>query len=100
MNQVRYDTENVSKCWCGQCPVQAESACAKKEYEEAKPTIEAGSMPAPDDMPGLYCGTGTASCGDLKSKERCLCPECLVWGENKLISNHYCVQGSADEIVH
>lgn len=99
MEQVQYSTDNVSKCWCGQCPVQHESTCAKQELEQAKPQIEQGKMPPPDQMPGLYCGTGTASCDDLKPKERCLCPECLVWGENKLIANHYCVQGSAEQVA-
>lgn len=100
MEQVEFSTDNVTKCWCGQCPVQKDSACAKKDFEEVQPQIEQGTMPEPDQLPGLYCGTGTASCADLQPKERCLCSECLVWGEHNLISNHYCVQGSAEEVAH
>lgn len=100
MQPVEYTTDNAQKCWCGQCPVQKQSSCAKQEYQAAEPKLQQGEMPPPDQMPGLYCGTGTASCDDLQPVERCLCPECLVWGEHKLLSNHYCVQGSAEEVAH
>lgn len=99
MQKVEYSTENAGKCWCGQCPVQKESSCARQDLQQAMPQIQQGSLPQPEKMPGLYCGTGKASCGDIKPTERCLCPECLVWGEHTLLSNHYCVQGSAEQVV-
>lgn len=100
MQQVEYSTDNVQKCWCGQCPVQRESTCAKQDLAEVQPQIEQGQMPDPKQLPGLYCGTGKATCGDLKPTERCMCPECLVWGEHTLAANHYCALGSAEQAAH
>lgn len=100
MQQVEYSSDNATKCWCGQCPVQRESACAKDNYQQVEPEIQQGQMPQPEMLPGLYCGTGKATCDDLKPKERCLCPECLVWGENDLHANHFCALGSADRVQH
>lgn len=99
MEHVEYSKENVTKCWCGQCPVQKQSTCAKDLYQQAEPMMNEGQMPPEEKMPGLYCGTGKAKCSDLKPVERCLCPECLVWGEHQLLANHYCVQGSAEQVV-
>lgn len=98
MKKVEYSVENVSKCWCGQCPVQKDSSCAKQAYEESSGQIDQGTMPPPERLPGLYCATGTATCEDLKPTERCLCPQCLVWGENDLRANHYCVLSEADSV--
>ena len=36
MPKVAYVKDNIEKCWCGTCPVQAESKCAKDLYEESK----------------------------------------------------------------
>jgi hypothetical protein len=98
MQPVEYSEDNVNKCWCGQCPVQKESSCAKDGFQEASKDLEQHKMPDPKDMPGLYCSTGKATCDDLKPVERCLCSECLVWGEHTLPANHYCVQGSATQL--
>ena len=98
MHPVDYSEDNVQKCWCGQCPVQKQSSCAKDSMQQASQSLEHHEMPDPKVLPGLYCATGTATCGDLKPTERCFCPECLVWGENVLPANHYCAQGSASQI--
>lgn len=95
MSKVAYTKENVEKCWCGSCPVQVKSTCAKDLYEESKKSKE---MPPPDRLPGLYCSTGTATCTDLDLVNLCNCPACLVWSENRLTSNHYCKLGSEEEI--
>lgn len=99
MRPVAYTPDNVAKCWCGQCPVQRESDCAKQRYEASKPGIQQGQMPKPGELAGLYCVTGKAPCDDINPNQRCLCTECLVWGEHNLVSNHYCVQGSAEEVA-
>ncbi|HSK47900.1 MAG TPA: DUF2769 domain-containing protein [Coriobacteriia bacterium] len=98
MKEVEYSQENVAKCWCGQCPVQKESDCAKDRYAKAKEQLAGGAMPEPDQMPGLYCATGKATCPDLNPMERCLCAQCLVWGESGLVSNHFCALGSAQQV--
>lgn len=95
MAQVAYTWENVDKCWCGQCPVQSQSDCAKGKYEEAK---DAEEMPPVGELPGLYCATGKATCDDINGVARCYCAECLVWAENGLSANHYCVLGAPGEI--
>lgn len=95
MSKVEYTKENVEKCWCGSCPVQVQSTCARDLYEESKKSNE---LPPPDRLPGLYCAAGTATCTDLKLVNLCNCPACLVWSENRLSSNHYCKHGSAEEV--
>jgi hypothetical protein len=95
MSKVAYTKENVEKCWCGVCPVQAASTCAKDLYEESKKSPD---LPTTDRMPGLYCSTGQSTCPDLEFVNLCNCPACLVWGENSLTSNHYCLSGSADQV--
>lgn len=95
MPKVAYVKDNVEKCWCSTCPVQTVSTCAKGLYEESKKSKE---LPAPDRLPGLYCSVGKTSCPDLNFVNMCNCPECLVWGENELGSNHYCRAGSAEQV--
>jgi hypothetical protein len=94
VQRVAYTRENIDKCWCGSCPVQARSDCAKELYEASK---ESEQLPPPERLGGLYCSTGKAICTDLKLSNLCNCPACLVWGENGLATNHYCEQGSAEE---
>ncbi len=95
MRKVEYSRDNIEKCWCGHCPVQSGSECAKRLYEQSKASDE---LPPPEQLPGLYCSTGKATCGDIAPVNMCNCPACLVWGEHELTSNHYCVQGSAEAI--
>ena len=93
MREVAYTRESVDKCWCGQCPVQAQSACANERYAESEDTLERGEMPTPGKLPGLYCAIGEATCDDLSITNRCFCPQCLIWGESALAGNHYCALG-------
>jgi len=95
MRTVAYTRENVEKCWCGSCPVQAQSACARDLYEASKDTED---LPSPERLGGLYCSTGKTICSDVTFVNLCNCPACLVWGEHALAGNHYCQQGSAGEI--
>ena len=95
MPSVAYTKDNIDKCWCGTCPVQFKSACAKEFYEASK-GIE--TLPPPERLAGLYCSTGKTICTDVEFVNLCNCPACLVWGENKLASNHYCKLGSADQL--
>ena len=95
MKPVPYTQENIDKCWCGQCPVQIGSACARRLYETASGSP---TLPEPTQLGGLYCSTGSAICDDLALTNLCNCPGCLVWAENELASNHYCAHGSAAEV--
>jgi hypothetical protein len=92
MAAVAYTQDNIDKCWCGQCPVQIGSQCAKDLYEASK---DSGELPEPECLGGMYCATGEAICTDLALTNLCNCPACLVWAENGLTSNHYCKLGAS-----
>lgn len=94
MRPVPYTRENVEKCWCGSCPVQAQSQCATDLYNEWGGQ---GELPPPERLGGMYCSTGKTICHDIVPTNLCNCAACLVWSENELASNHYCLHGSAEE---
>ncbi len=96
MPTVACTRENIDKCWCGQCPVQIRSKCAKDLYAAWKDSPE---LPAPERLGGMYCATGKAVCTDIASVNLCNCAGCLVWAENGLSTNHYCLMGSASELT-
>lgn len=100
MASVEFTKDNVMKCICGKCPVQAESACIADKSGKLMAGMESGmdEMPAPADVPGLYCSTGVASCDDLDFSQDCICPGCPVHVENGLTQWKYCERGSAAEI--
>lgn len=99
MQKVEFSPDNVEKCWCPKCPVQQESACAMDQYKKAREELEQKhELSKPEEVPSLYCSKGTASCDGLKPVERCLCSECLVWGQHALVANHYCVQGTPEQL--
>lgn len=93
MARVAYTRENAEKCWCATCPVQAGSDCARTLDEAARAM---DGIPVPERLPGLYCATGRASCQDLQPVSLCNCPACLVWGENELTGNHFCMLGTSE----
>lgn len=99
MPAVEFNTDNLMKCICTSCPVQAESPCAADKNAMLVDAMESmDSMPAPDAVPGLYCSTGTAACDDLDFSKHCICPGCMVFTENALTQNKYCQRGSAATI--
>jgi len=100
---VDFSDENITKCRCGQCPVQEESRCALDKTQamsQMAQTIEEmpglDDPPAPEDVPGVYCSTGTATCSDLDYSRNCICASCDVWQEHGLSAWKYCQTGSAD----
>ena len=78
MSRVAYTKENVEKCWCGSCPVQVDSKCARDLYAASKGRDE---LPLPDQLGGLYCSTGTAVCKGLSFVNLCDRPDCQVGRE-------------------
>jgi hypothetical protein len=53
-------------------------------------------MPSAQDVPRVYCSSGTATCDDLNFEEQCQCPKtCQVYRENDLSQWKYCQRGSA-----
>jgi hypothetical protein len=58
-----------------------------------------GENPMPEDVPGVYCATGKATCSDLDPEQMCQCDKCDVYKENDLGSGepggYYCAEGKA-----
>lgn len=101
-SKVPYTVENIKKCMCPKCPVQADSKCAKDKLNSLTKEIESareGEVPEPQDVPGVYCSTGKAACQDLNPEEQCICYTCAVWKEHNLgdgtPSMYFCQKGKA-----
>lgn len=96
--KVPLTEDNVNKCICGQCPVQAKSECIKSKA--ANVTVAMNKSPLQgEDIPGMYCSTGKASCQDIDTNQMCICSGCPLWGEYNLPGGtpmgYYCRDGSA-----
>ena len=100
LSKVEFNMENLQKCICKTCPVQAESACAKQKKMKVKDMMESKKMPDAEMVPGVYCATGKATCDDLDVSKMCQCNECPLWGEYDLASGqpmgYYCRDGKAE----
>ncbi|MPM36418.1 hypothetical protein SDC9_83014 [bioreactor metagenome] len=99
---VPYSRENINRCRCPQCPVQADSKCVKDKLDNLKKEMDilpADEVPEPDDVPGAYCSTGRAVCKDLNPGRQCICNTCDVWKEylleNGKPSQYFCQNGPA-----
>lgn len=99
---VPYARSNIEKCMCSQCPVQADSKCAQEKLQSSGKEMEnmpGGEVPDPEDVPGIYCSTGKATCQDLNFDRQCICGTCEVWKEYGLEkinpNNHFCQHGKA-----
>lgn len=99
---VPYSQENINRCRCPLCPVQADSKCVKDKLENLKKEMEilpADENPEPDDVPGVYCSTSRATCEDLNPGRQCICNTCDVWKEYLLEkgkpSLYFCQNGPA-----
>lgn len=103
-SKVPFTMENVQKCVCKTCPIQGESKCAmdkkQKMMEMMKTPMPAGMMPKPEDVPGMYCAGGKATCTDLDFAKMCICASCAVWAEHKLMQGkpmgYFCRDGKAE----
>lgn len=97
---VPYVGENISRCRCPQCPVQANSQCAQDKIKSSREAMEympAGDVPYPEYIPGVYCSEGKSPCKDLNFDRQCICDSCDVWKEYDLKdadpNNHFCRYG-------
>jgi len=95
--KIEFTRENITKCLCPQCPVQAESECAQIKMKMLQESMR-GMSPEPSDVPGVYCATGTATCSDLDPSKMCNCPNCDVFKENNLEQGepkgYFCQKGN------
>lgn len=94
-NEIPFDEEGVEKCQCPKCPVQTSSACAKDWIIKME---KSGDI---EQTPGLYCSTGQSDCPDLDLKQMCICGNCPIWHQYKLMNkdpkNYYCQGGEAKD---
>jgi len=96
--KVPLTVDNVKKCVCGQCPVQADSECIKSKT--ANVMVAMGKSPLQgEDIPGVYCSAGKTSCQDIDTKQMCICTGCPIWGEYTLSSRtpmgYFCRDGAS-----
>ncbi|MDQ1253305.1 MAG: hypothetical protein QG646_2460 [Euryarchaeota archaeon] len=101
-SKVPYTIENIKKCMCPKCPVQADSKCAMDKLDNLVRGLEnaqEGEVPEPQDVPGIYCSAGKATCQDLDPNQQCICYTCAVWKEYNLgegtPSMYFCQNGKA-----
>lgn len=96
-SKVSMTIDNIKKCACPKCPVQANSKCVKGKLGGLKEAMMKNPLQK-EDIPGVYCSTGTATCKDLDPKQMCMCPSCLIWSEYKLASGqpkgYFCRDGA------
>ncbi|HEX7467003.1 MAG TPA: DUF5518 domain-containing protein [Methanobacterium sp.] len=98
---IAFNVENVQKCLCPTCPVQAESDCAKEKLIKLQEMMQSEEEmnPTPEDVPGVYCSTGNATCTDIDPSKECQCPKCPMWEEYDLENGEpagvFCRDGKA-----
>jgi len=95
--RVPFTMENVKKCICTKCPVQANSKCAKDKIMAMGKAMNMPMQAA--DVPGMYCSTGKAACTDLDMSKMCMCMACPLWAQYSLATSkpmgYYCRDGMA-----
>ena len=96
--KVPFVKASVSKCMCPKCPVQSKSQCVSGKLSTIKDALKANPLKR-EDIPGVYCSTGTATCRDLDPKQSCICGGCAVFSQYKLAGfkpvGYYCRDGNA-----
>ncbi|MGI5826076.1 MAG: DUF2769 domain-containing protein [Patescibacteria group bacterium] len=97
MPKIDFNLDNIKKCQCLNCPVQAKSKCVEDKTKTLKGILSLVTLKS-EAVPKVYCSQGQATCKDLDFNESCICPTCAVWTENGLKSYHYCQKGNAEEI--
>lgn len=97
MKNVDFNKENIRECLCPRCPVQAKNICPHDKLIKLQSHKE--PMPNPEDVPGLYCSTGKATCEGLDPTKMCQCSKCEIWKEHNLSEGepggYYCAKGEA-----
>ena len=106
MLKIDFNLENMEKCLCDDCPVQAKSSCVKDQKKMMQEIghsvdIDSGFILDPDKIPRLYCGKGKTICKDLYYHEECQCFKCSIWKEYDLevrkAPAYFCKNGKAKD---
>ena len=96
--KVSFTAANVGLCMCPKCPVQTASACVKGKVSDIQAALKRSPL-VREEIPGLYCSTGTATCRDLDPGKGCICGSCTVFSKYSLANGmpvgYYCRDGNA-----
>lgn len=96
--KVPFNAANVGKCMCPHCPVQSKSKCAADKLATIKVALAKKPLQQ-EEIPGVYCSSGTATCKDLDPSQSCICGSCAVYNQHNLAaaspSAYYCRDGFA-----
>jgi hypothetical protein len=96
--KVPFVLDNVSKCLCPGCPVQAQSKCVAGLKSGLTAALKKNPLRR-EEVPGVYCGSGKAACADLDPKKDCLCGDCAVFSRYGLANGkpdmYFCKAGAA-----
>ncbi|PKN89362.1 MAG: DUF2769 domain-containing protein [Deltaproteobacteria bacterium HGW-Deltaproteobacteria-1] len=96
--KIPFNSTNVGKCMCPKCPVQAKSQCVSGKLTSIKDALAKTSL-IREDIPGVYCSTGTATCKDLDPKQSCICGGCAIFSQFNLAAGlpagYFCRDGFA-----
>ncbi len=94
--KVAFNSVNVGKCLCPKCPVQTKSQCVSGKLGTISQALSKNPL-VREDIPGVYCSTGKATCQDLNPKQPCICGDCSVFKEHSLAAGkpvgYYCRDG-------
>lgn len=97
-SKVSFTASNVGKCMCPKCPVQAKSQCVSDKLTSIKDALAKTPL-IREDIPGVYCSTGAATCKDLDPKQSCICGGCAIFSQFSLAEGlpvgYFCRDGFA-----
>lgn len=96
--KVPFIAANVGKCMCPKCPLQTKSQCVSGKLSTIKDALKANPLKR-EDIAGVYCSSGIATCRDINTSKSCICGSCAVFSEYKLAGfkpvGYYCRDGNA-----
>jgi hypothetical protein len=94
--KVTFNKENIGRCLCQGCQVQAESKCVAGKKGHLAAALARPALKR-EEIPGVYCSVGPATCQDLSFAKPCSCFECPVYADHKLADGlpncYYCLNG-------
>jgi hypothetical protein len=79
-SKVPFTEASIEKCRCGYCPVQSDSNCIK-QVESQLPKNRKKVPLKHEEVPGVYCASGKATCNDLNFKSSCVYGTCSIFNE-------------------
>ena len=74
--KIGFTMEDLEKCLCPTCPVQADSTCSKENLMKMHRMMKNIEIPESDVVPGVYCASGKTGCSDLDFDQTCQCNYC------------------------